>query len=184
MITTARLQLRLWRDDDLEPFAALNADRRVREFFPSIQTRDQSAESMRYIRDHFQRHGFGLWAVEVIGGPAFIGFIGLAVPAFDAPFMPCVELGYRLAFEHWGRGFATEGARAAVAVGFGALGLDEIVAMTAVGNERSRRVMKRVGMTHRAADDFDHPEIVMGHPLRRHVLYRLTASDWARIRLA
>ena len=184
MITTARLQLRLWRDEDLEPFAALNADRRVREFFPSIQTHEESAESMRYIRDHFQRHGFGLWAVDVIGGPAFIGFIGLAVPAFDAPFMPCVELGYRLAFEHWGRGYATEGARAAIAVGFGALGLDEIVALTAVGNERSRRVMERVGMTRHAGDDFDHPNIVAGHPLRRHVLYRLTAPDWARIRLS
>jgi RimJ/RimL family protein N-acetyltransferase len=183
MITTARLQLRLWRDDDLEPFAALNADRRVREFFPSLQTHEESAESMRYIRDHFQRHGFGLWAVDVIGGPAFIGFIGLAVPAFEAPFMPCVELGYRLAFEHWGRGYATEGARAAVAVGFGALGLDQIVALTAVGNARSRRVMERVGMTRDAADDFDHPNIVPGHPLRRHVLYRLTASDWARLRL-
>jgi RimJ/RimL family protein N-acetyltransferase len=134
---------------------------------------------MRYIRDHFQRHGFGLWAVGVIGGPAFIGFIGLAVPAFDAPFMPCVELGYRLAFEHWGRGFATEGARAAIAFGFGSLGLDEIVAMTAVGNERSRRVMERVGMTRRAADDFDHPNIVTGHALRRQVLYRLAARDRA-----
>jgi RimJ/RimL family protein N-acetyltransferase len=183
MITTARLQLRLWRDDDLEPFAALNADHRVREFFPSIQTHEESAASMRHIRSHFQRHGFGLWAVDVIGGPAFIGFIGLAVPAFDAPFMPCVELGYRLAFEHWGQGYATEGARAAVAVGFGALGLDEIVALTAVGNERSRRVMERVGMTRDAADDFDHPNIVPGHPLRRQVLYRLTARDWARIRL-
>ena len=179
MITTDRLQLRLWRDDDLEPYAALNADPRVREFFPSTLTQEESAESMRHIRDHFQRRGFGLWAVDVIGGPAFIGFIGLAVPAFDAPFTPCVELGYRLAFAHWGRGFATEGARAAIAIGFGALGLEEIVAMTAAGNERSRRVMERVGMTRLAADDFDHPNIVSGHPLRRHVLYRLALRDWS-----
>ena len=181
MLTTARLTLRPWRDEDLEPFAALNADSRVRAFFPSLQTHQESAESMRHIRDHFSRHGFGLWAVEVIGAASFIGFIGLAVPSFEAPFMPCVELGYRLAFEHWGRGYATEGARAAIAFGFAALGLNEIVALTAVGNERSRRVMERVGMKHNPADDFDHPNIVGGHPLRRHVLYRLTSRDWAAV---
>ena len=179
MLTTERLRLRPWRDDDLEPFAALNADARVREFFPSVQTHQESAESKRYIDDHFRRHGFGLWAVEVIGAAPFIGFIGLSVPSFDAPFMPCVELGYRLAFEHWGRGYATEGARAALAFGFTTVGLDEIVAITAVRNERSRRVMARVGMTYQAADDFDHPNIVAGHPLRGHVLYRLTAREWA-----
>jgi RimJ/RimL family protein N-acetyltransferase len=179
MPTTERLRLRSWRDEDLEPFAALNADPRVREFFPSLQTREESAESMRYIREHFRLRGFGLWAVEAIGGVPLIGFIGLSVPSFDAPFMPCVELGYRLAFDHWGRGYATEGARAAIAFGFATVGLFEIVAMTAVGNERSRRVMARVGMTRNVTDDFDHPNIVAGHPLRRHVLYRLTAGDWA-----
>jgi RimJ/RimL family protein N-acetyltransferase len=169
----------MWRNEDLEPFAALNADPRVREFFPSVQTHQESADSMQYICDHFERHGFGLWAVEVIGGAPFIGFIGLAVPSFNAPFMPCVELGYRLAFEHWGQGYAIEGSRAAIAFGFGTLGLSEIVALTAVGNERSRRVMERLGMGHNPADDFDHPNIVVGHPLRRHVLYRLIASEWS-----
>ena len=175
MLTTARLRLRSWRDEDLEPFAALNTDPRVREFFTWLQTPEESAESMQYICDHFRHHGFGLWAVEVIGAAPFIGFIGLSVPSFDAPFMPCVELGYRLAFEYWGRGYATEGARAAIAFGFATMGLAEIVAMTALGNERSRRVMERVGMTRNAADDFDHPKIVEGHPIRRHVLYRLAA---------
>lgn len=179
VLTTARLRLRLWCEDDLEPFAALNADPRVREFFPSLPTYGESAESMRYIHSHFERHGFGLWAVEVIDVVPFIGFIGLSVPSFNAPFMPCVELGYRLAFEHWGQGYATEGARAAIAFGFRNVGLPEIVAMTATANERSRRVMERIGMTHSAADDFDHPNIVAGHSLRRHVLYRLTARDWA-----
>ncbi|HEV3059405.1 MAG TPA: GNAT family N-acetyltransferase [Vicinamibacterales bacterium] len=122
MLTTARLRLRLWRDHDLEPFAALNADPRVREFFPSLQTRRESATSMQYVRDHFLGYGFGLWAVEVTGVAPFIGFIGLSVPSFDAPFMPSVELGYRLAFEHWGRGYATEGARAAIAFGFSSVG--------------------------------------------------------------
>lgn len=179
MLTTARLQLRSWRDEDLEPFAALNADPRVREFFPSVQTRQESAESMQYIRDHWAQRGFGPWAVEVLGGAPFIGFIGLNVPSFDAPFMPSVELGYRLAHDHWGYGYATEGARAAIAFGFTTVGLAEIVAMTAAGNVRSRRVMTRLGMTRNAADDFDHPNIGAGHRLRRHVLYRLTGDDWA-----
>jgi RimJ/RimL family protein N-acetyltransferase len=179
VLTTARLRLRLWRDEDLEPYAALNADPRVREFFPSVQTRQESAESMQFIRDHWRRHGFGVWAVEVIGGAPFIGFIGLSVPSFDAPFMPCVELGYRLAFDHWKHGYATEGSRAALTFGFGTLGLSEIVAMTAVPNERSQRVMERLGMTHHPADDFDHPNIAGAHPLRRHVLYRLTAPQWS-----
>jgi RimJ/RimL family protein N-acetyltransferase len=179
VVTTSRLLLRPWRDDDLEPYAALNADPRVREFFPSLQTYEESADSMRYIRNHFEDRGFGLWAVEVVGGAGFVGFIGLSVPAFDAPFMPCVELGYRLAFEHWGKGYATEGARAAVASGFMTFGLEEIVAMTTVSNRRSRRVMERLGMSRNPADDFDHPNIAEGHPLRRHVLYRLTAGAWS-----
>jgi len=178
-LATSRLRLRLWRDEDLEPFAALNADPRVREFFPSVQTYQESADSMQFIRDHWQRRGFGLWAVEVIGGTPFIGFIGLSVPAFDAPFMPCVELGYRLAFEHWRNGYATEGSRAALEFGFTTLGLSEIVAMTAAGNERSRRVMETLGMTRNPADDFDHPTVAAGHPVRRSVLYGLAAHEWA-----
>jgi RimJ/RimL family protein N-acetyltransferase len=178
-LTTARLRLRRWRADDLEPFAQLNADRRVREFFPSVLTYQESAASMDHIGNHFEQRGFGLWAVEVIGGAPFIGFIGLSVPAFDAPFMPCVELGYRLAVDHWGHGYATEGSRAALAFGFATADLAEIVAMIADGNERSRRVVERLGMTRHAADDFDHPKIAAGHPLRRHVLYRLAAAEWA-----
>ena len=180
MLTTSRLRLRLWRDEDLDPFAALNADPRVREFFPALQTRQESADSIQFIRDHWERRGFGLWAVEVIGGAPFIGFIGLSVPALEAPFMPCVEVGYRLAFEHWGRGYATEGSRAAIEFGFATLGLTEIVAMATAGNARSRRVMEKLGMTRSPEDDFDHPKIASGHPLRRHVLYRLTAHDWRR----
>jgi ribosomal-protein-alanine N-acetyltransferase len=178
VITTERLMLRPWRDDDLERFAALNADPRVREFFPAVQTYQESADSMRFILDHWQRRGFGLWAVEVIGGAPFIGFIGLSVPSFHAPFMPCVELGYRLAFAQWGHGYATEGARAALDFGFRVVGLTEVVAMTATNNERSRRVMERLGMSHDPADDFDHPQIPDGHPLCRHVLYRIGARRW------
>ena len=184
VLTTSRLRLRPWRDEDLDPFAALNADPRVREFFPSVQTRQESADSMRMIRDHWERRGFGLWAVEVLGGAPFIGFIGLLAPSFEAPFTPCVELGYRLAFEHWGHGYATEGSRAALDFGFTSIGLSEIVAMAAVGNERSRRVMAHLGMTRNPADDFDHANIAAGHPLCRHVLYRLTAHDWSIRRAA
>lgn len=178
-LLTARLKLRSWRDEDVEPYAAMNADSRVREFFPSILTYAESARSAQHIRAHFDRHGFGLWAVEVVGGAPFIGFTGLAIPSIEAPFMPCVEIGWRLAFEHWGHGYATEGARAALAFGFTSLGLQEIVAMTAPGNLRSRRVMDRLGMTHNPADDFDHPDIEPGHPLRRHVLYRLHHNEWS-----
>ena len=180
MLTTSRLRLRLWRDEDLEPYAALNADPRVREFFPSVQTHQESANSMECIRDHWRRRGFGVWAVEVIGGAPFIGFIGLSVPSFDAPFTPCLELGYRLAYEHWGRGYATEGSRAALEFGFATIGAPEIVALTAVGNERSRRVMERLGMRRSATDDFDHPNIGAGHRLRRQVLYRLSATEWVQ----
>lgn len=179
MLTTARLALRDWRDEDLAPWAALNADPRVREFFPNILTFEESVAQMQFIRDHFARHGFGPWAVEVLGGASFIGFIGLSVPSFEAHFTPCVELGYRLAFDAWGQGYATEGARAALRYGFEVLSLPEIVAFTTVSNLRSRRVMARVGMSHDPADDFDHPNLSVGHRLRRHVLYRLCAwCDW------
>jgi len=177
-LLTARLKLRLWRDEDLEPYAALNADPRVREFFPQLLTYEESAQSVRYIREHFSRHGYGMWAVEVRGGASFIGFIGLGVPSFEAPFMPCVEIGWRLAFEHWGHGYATEGARAALTFAFDSEGLREVVAFTTVGNVRSRRVMERLGMRRNAAEDFDHPNTPDGHPLRRHVLYRLRQIEW------
>jgi RimJ/RimL family protein N-acetyltransferase len=117
--------------------------------------------------DHFPNHRFGFWAVEVVGGAEFVGFVGLAAPSFQAHFTPCIEIGWRLAFEHWGRGYATEAARAAVECGFQRLGLGEIVAFTVPANWRSRRVMERLGMTHYPEDDFDHPLLPEGHPLRR-----------------
>jgi len=124
------------------------------------------------IETRFEEHGFGLWAVELADGKPFIGFVGLAVPAFEAHFTPAVEVGWRLAAEHWSRGYATEAARAALDYGFTTAGLDEIVSFTVPANSRSRAVMERLGMTHDPADDFDHPRIEPGHPLRRHVLYR------------
>jgi RimJ/RimL family protein N-acetyltransferase len=126
-----------------------------------------------HIRKHFSEHGFGLWAIEVPGVAPFVGFAGLAVTQFTAHFTPCVEVGWRLAFEHWGHGYATEAARLALGYAFGTLALPEVVSFTSVGNHRSRAVMERLGMRRNSADDFDYPSFPEGHPLRRHVLYRL-----------
>lgn len=172
-LRTPRLLLRPWRDADLAPFAALNADPRVMAHFPQVLARAESDALASRIRAGFARHGFGLWAVELPGQAEFIGFVGLSVPSFEAHFMPCVELGWRLAHAWWGQGYATEAAAAAAAHGFQAAGLDGLVAFTTVRNQASRRVMARLGMTHAAADDFDHPLLPAGHALRRHVLYRL-----------
>jgi RimJ/RimL family protein N-acetyltransferase len=176
-LRTARLILRGWRPADLAPFAAMNADPRVVEHLSGPLTREQSDAFVARIARHFERHGFGLWAVEIPGVLPFAGFVGLSVPAFDAPFMPCVEIGWRLAPEAWGSGYATEGARAALRFGFETLGLAEIVSFTVPENRRSRRVMERIGMKHDPADDFDHPSFPAGHRMRRHVLYRIARAD-------
>ena len=177
-LVTPRLRLRPWREQDLAPFAALNADRRVMEFFPKLLNRAESDALASRVRDHFAQHGFGLWVVEVPGVADFIGFVGLSLPGFTASFTPCFEVGWRLAHEHWGHGYATEAARAALAHGFNELTLDEIVSFTATFNWRSRRVMERLGMKRSPADDFEHPTLPESHPLRSHVLYRLNRHEW------
>jgi RimJ/RimL family protein N-acetyltransferase len=179
-LRTERLLLRRWRPEDRAPFAAMNADPRVMEFFPGLLTPEESDASVGRIEAHFEKHGFGLWAVEVVGVAPFAGFIGLSHPRFEAPFTPCVEIGWRLAAPHWGYGYATEGARAALAFAFETLGLAEIVSFTAAVNLRSRRVMEKLGMTHDPSDDFDHPLLPEGHWLRRHVLYRISPATPAR----
>ncbi len=172
-LRTERLLLRAWRDADLLPFAELNADPVVMEHFPAVLSREESDAMVARIRAHFQQHGFGLWAAEVPGIAEFIGFIGLLVPSFTAHFTPCVEVGWRLARAHWGQGYASEGARAALHFGFAQCELPEIVSMTTPGNLRSRRVMEKLCMVRDPAEDFEHPRLKEGHPLRRHVLYRL-----------
>jgi ribosomal-protein-alanine N-acetyltransferase len=167
MIETTRLVLRDWREEDRTPFAALNADPVVMEHFPSVLTRAESDGLLDRLR------GSNLWAVETKHDCSFIGFIGTWSPHFAAHFTPCTEVAWRLARAAWGNGYATEGAREACAFAFDRLGLDEIVSFTVPANVRSRRVMERLGMTHSAADDFDHPLLARDHPLRRHVLYRL-----------
>ena len=178
-LRTPRLILRPWRDDDLAPHAAMNADPRVMEFFPSTLTREESDARVQRLRDHFDRHGFGMWAVEAPGVAPFIGSVGIIHLSFEAHFTPAVEVGWRLAPEHWGKGYATEAAAAALAFGFETVGLDEIVAFTVPANWPSRRVMERVGMTYSPADDFDHPKVPPDHPLARCVLYRLRRDGQA-----
>ena len=174
-LRTERLVLRRWRAADREPFAALNADPVVMEHFVACPTRAESDDLVDRIEDHFDREGWGLWAVEVTETGRFIGFTGLWPATFEAHFTPAVEVGWRLAQEGWGRGYATEAARAALQDGFERFAFAEIVSMTSVTNTRSQRVMQKLGMTRDPDDDFDHPNVPDGHRIQRHVLYRLTA---------
>ena len=173
ILETDRLILRHWQPADRDSFAAINADPRVMEFMPAVLSRIESDHLVDRIEQHFEQHGFGLYAAEHLREKAFIGFVGLNVPSFDALFTPCVEIGWRLAASRWGQGFATEGARAVAQYAFSVVKLDQIVSFTVPENIRSRRVMEKLGMDHDPADDFEHPGLPPGHPLRRHVLYRL-----------
>ncbi len=174
-LQTERLLMRRWREGDLAPFAELNADPEVMRHFPAPMTPEESDALVDRIEMSFAGRGWGLWALEVAETGEFIGFTGLEVPSFEAHFMPAVEIGWRLARDAWGHGYATEAAHAAAAFGFDELGLEEIVSFTATENTRSRAVMERIGMTHDATGDFDHPNLPSGHRLSRHVLYRLRA---------
>jgi RimJ/RimL family protein N-acetyltransferase len=178
MLTTEHLLLREWRESDRQAFAALNADPRVMQFMPRTLSREESDLLADRIQVHFGEHGFGLFAAEMCATSEFIGFIGLAVSDFQAKFTPCVEIGWRLAAEHWNRGLATEGARETLDYGFKTLKMTEIFSFTVPANIRSRRVMEKIGMTYDSANDFDHPSLPEGHPLRRHVLYCLSREDW------
>lgn len=179
-IETPRLLLRQWRAEDLEPFAELNADPRVMEYFPALLSRQESDQLAKRIEGKITDKGWGFWAVSLRETDEFIGFIGLNDidhTSFPTPFTPCVEIGWRLAFAHWGKGYATEGAKAALAYGFETLQLPEIVAFTAVLNQRSQAVMKKIGMHRDPKDDFLHPKIPDGHPIKPHVLYRIKRDE-------
>ncbi len=176
-LRTPRLALRAWRPEDREPFAAMTADPAVMEHFPATMTREQSDAFVDRIEAPMAADGWGLWAVEVVGGDRFIGYVGLARPGFEAHFTPAVEVGWRLAATAWGHGYATEAASEALRFAFDELALDEVVSFTIVGNVRSRAVMERLGMTHDPADDFDHPNLPEW-PQRRHVLYRIGQAGW------
>ena len=178
ILKTEHLLLRPWQESDLEPFAALNADPRVTATLAGALTRAESDALADRIAARFREKGFGQWAVELPGQAPFIGFIGLAAPSFEAHFTPAVEIGWRLAFDHWGHGYATEGAGAVLDFAFAQVGLGEVVSFTAESNARSRAVMERIGMHYDPRDDFDHPNLAPTHPLVRHVLYRLRREEW------
>jgi ribosomal-protein-alanine N-acetyltransferase len=173
MLETERLLLRRWQDSDREPFAAMNADPRVMEFFPGTLTREESDRLIDDIESHFDNRGFGLFATELKAERALIGFIGLHVASFQAHFTPCVEIGWRIAVPYWGKGLATEGSKEVIRFAFEWLRLESLVSFTVPENTASRRLMEKLGMTHDPAEDFDHPRLPPGHRLRRHVLYRL-----------
>jgi RimJ/RimL family protein N-acetyltransferase len=177
-LRSERICLRQWREEDKPAFAAMNADARVMEFFPKSLSRLESDAFVDRIRKHIDEHGFGLWAIEVRDVAPFIGFTGLAFARFSAAFTPCLEVGWRLAFEHWGRGYATEAERLALNYAFRTLAFAEVVSFTSQSNRRSRAVMERLGMRRDPDDDFDHPALTDLHPLRRHVLYRLNSEQY------
>lgn len=174
---TERLRLRQWCEADREPFAVLNADSTVMEFFPSLLSRAESDALADRCQALIADRGWGFWAAEIKATHAFIGFVGLHIPTAELPFSPCVEIGWRLAAKHWGYGFATEAARGALRVGFDRLKLPEIVSFASVGNTRSRAVMNRLGMRE-TGETFDHPGIPAGSALRAHCLYRLSHEQW------
>lgn len=178
-LVTDRLVLRTWAADDREPFAAMNADPEVMAHFPATLSRAESDRMIDRITEGFAQHGFGLWALARRHDARFLGLTGLSVPDFEAPFLPAVEVGWRLARWAWGNGYATEAATAALDLGFFRAGLDEVVSFTSAENARSRAVMRRLGMTRDPSADFDHPMIRSGHRLRPHVLYRLGRPQWA-----
>lgn len=179
-VETERLRLRQWRAADREPFAALNADAQVMEYFPATLSRAESDALAARCQAFIAERGWGLWAVETKKFE-FIGFVGLNIPNYELPFSPCVEVGWRLSRRYWGRGYATEAAREALRVGFERLGFEEIVSFTALANVRSRSVMQRIGMRD-TGEIFNHPKIARHNPLCRHCLYRLTRNDYLGLR--
>ena len=174
---TQRLLLRPWHADDLAPFAALNADPQVMAHFPALRTRAESDAMAHGCQSLIEAQGWGFWAVQRQDTGEFIGFVGLHRPAANLPFAPCVEIGWRLARDHWRQGFAREAASEALRVGFEVLNLPEIVAFTALTNTPSQALMHSLGMARDAQGDFDHPALPDGHRLQRHGLWRMPAPN-------
>ena len=177
---TPRLLLRQWRDSDREPFARMNADPDVMRHFPSVQTRQRSDAVVDALSEDIEKRGWGFWATELRSTGEFIGFVGITVPRQPLPCMPCVETGWRLAKEHWHKGYATEAARESLRFGFEDMGLSEIVAFSALSNNSSRAVMTRLGMTRDLGADFEHTAVPLGSPVRPHCLYRLSCVTFRK----
>jgi len=172
IILTERLKLRPWLDTDAEPFIQLNKDPEVMRFFPSTQTTDETLRQIDRIKKHFTDYGYGLYAIERLDNHQFIGYTGFAHPSFKSHFTPCIEVGWRLSKDNWGRGFATEAAKACITHGFGILGFNEIYSFTATINLPSISVMKKSGL--QLVGEFEHPILPEGHPLKTHVLYKIS----------
>ena len=181
-IETDRLILREWKSEDLKPFAAINRDPHVMEFFLKPLSEAEAAEMIDRFRAKLKRDGFGLLACVLKETSELIGFVGLDVPNFEASFTPCVEIGWRLAHHVWGKGYATEAACAVLKAGFEQYGLKEIVSFTVPMNCRSRRVMEKIGMLHDAREDFHHPKVPLEHPLSLHVIYRMTKDRYENVK--
>lgn len=179
-LTTSRLLLRPWSEEDKEPFAAINADPAVMEHYPAVLSRQESDALADRFSGILENRGFGFWAVEEKASGKFIGFIGLAIADFKAHFTPCTEIGWRLARSAWGQGLAPEGAKEALRYAFQDLHNDEVVSFTTVGNKNSMRVMEKIGMSRDPRDDFIQTRLPAGHPLAPHVLYRLSKSTWQK----
>lgn len=174
---TKRLLLRHWKEEDLPLFAKINADKRVMKYFPSTLSVEESHHLAKKFQLELNEKPYGLWAVEVVNVASFIGFVGLHYQDFLAAFTPCIEIGWRLACEHWGKGYAFEAANKVVVYAFNTLKLKEIVSFTTPDNKRSRRLMEKLGMTHNPEDDFYHTKLPKDHPLGFHVLYRLKNQE-------
>ena len=180
-IETERLILREWEPEDLAPFAAINQDPRVMEFMLKPLSEAETAAMIERIKAHFKQYGFGLFACTLKDSLELIGFVGLAVPAFEAPFTPCVEIGWRLAYHAWGKGYAQEAARATLKAAFETYGLQEVVSFTVPANDRSLRLMEKIGMVRDPQGDFHHPRLPPDHPLSLHVLYRMSKNRYERL---
>jgi [ribosomal protein S5]-alanine N-acetyltransferase len=174
ILSTERLGLRRWIDSDITPFAEMNADADVMEYFPKTLTYSETLEMVQRINLHFDKNNFGLFAVEDKITKEFIGFTGFSIPTFDSFFTPCVEIGWRYKKEKWGHGYATESAKACLKYGFDTLNFSKIVSFTSSANRKSINVMEKIGMAYEA--DFDHPRIEKNSILCRHVLYQI--KNW------
>jgi len=179
-LRTPRVLLRQWKDSDSDAWAAMNADPEVRRYFPTVLNRAEAQAEADRIRGAIAQRGWGMWALEIPGVHPFAGFVGLSVPGYEAPWMPAVEIGWRLAPTAWHQGYASEGATAALAFAFTHLELPQVVALSVPTNTPSHNVMHRIGMLRDAAADFDHPRVPEDSPLRRHILHRIAPEQWRR----
>ena len=179
MLHTKRLLLRQWGEEDLPSFSQMSRDKDVMEFYPKLLTKEESDNMARTIQSLITERGWGLWAVEIPNQEAFIGYVGLHVPKDNLPFSPCVEIGWRLAKEHWGKGYATEAATECLRYAFFELDLDEVVSFTTLLNLRSQKVMQKIGMSN-TKNNFLHPNIEATHPQCEHVLYKISKPDWVK----